>query len=150
MFDRHTEKSKREIVYEAICDCPSDQLIRYEDLPFDVEVIRGLRSKVARTFEKEQQRTVVCVQGEGWKIVRGIAQVQAASRKRRLATRRMGHALHTIATTDRREMNGEERLRADQELITIQTSYGILRGLATKHSRLGLDEIKRWQEEHPA
>jgi hypothetical protein len=142
LFQPKSGLSRREEVYHAIRDKPSDVLIPYDELPFDRETIIGLRDKVAKTFEREQQRTVVCVPNEGWKIVRGAAQVRVASRQRQRATRRLGRALHVIESTDRREMSAEERIAADRELIVTSTAYAMQRGLASK--RFGIDDIKEW------
>lgn len=144
------EMSRRETVYRAISHLPSEELIPYDALTrmtsYDLETIRGLRDSVAKTFEREQKRHVVCLPKQGWKIVRGSAQVEQATRKRRAATRRLGRAVQIIESTDRREMSAEERVRADSELINTTTGYGVLRGLAVK--RPSIEDIQTWQEQH--
>lgn len=146
MFEPKGELSRREVIYRAIRDKQSGELIPYDALPYDREVVIGLREAVAKTFEREQRRTVVCVKGEGWKIVRGLDQVDAAVRKRRKALRTQGRGVQIIEATDRREMSAEERVRTDAELINMTTGYGVLRGLA--HKRLTVDDVRDWQEQH--
>jgi hypothetical protein len=145
LFKPKGEKSQREMLFEAIRDKPSDQLIPYTSLPGGREVAMGLRDSVARTMEREQQRTVVCVRGEGWKIVRGSAQVDVASNKRRQASRRMGRAAQVIQTVDRRDMSAQEQVRADAELIHITAGYSLLRGMASR--KLGVAEVIEWREQ---
>jgi hypothetical protein len=146
MFQPRGERSQREEVYAAMRDMPSDVVIPYAALPLPLGKIRGLREAVARTFERDQQRTVVCVRGEGWMIVRGVRQVDVVVRKRRQATRRLGRALQVAETVDRREMSAEDRVRADRELVATSTGYGVLRGLALK--RLTIQDLQEWRRDH--
>lgn len=145
MFKAKGEFSKRQVVYRAIRDAKTGDLIPYDALPYAREQLPA-REDVSKLFEREQNRHVVCIRDEGWKIVSGSDQVEAAIRTRRGATRKFGRSLQIIETTDRREMSGEDRLRADAELINTRTGYGVLRGLAV--TRLGVDDVKRLGPEH--
>lgn len=136
--------SRREVVYQAVRSLPTDELIPYAKLPYDQETLGGLREKVSKLFEREQQRHVVCIKGEGWMIVSGSRQVEEAVRRQRHVTRRQGRVLQIAETADRRDMSGEERLRADATLIAAKTSYGMLRGLAIR--KPGVEDVKAWQE----
>lgn len=139
--------SKREVVYNAIGARETDTVIRYDEMPFERDVLTGMRTSVAKLMEREQSRTLVCVPGEGWKIVAGLAHVNQATRTRKQATRRAGRAVHLAESVDRRELSGDDQRRADAELISARTAYGLLRGLASKVSKIGLDEIKQWHRE---
>lgn len=139
--------SRAQIVYRTIRDRPTGDIIPYDQLPFDRTTIRGLRVPVARLFEREQQRTVVCVPDEGWQIVQGARQAEEAARVRRQSTRRMGRALQIASSVDRRELSGEERLHVDAELVKASTGYHMLRGIASR--RLGIDDIRGWEDGRP-
>lgn len=138
------ELPRRQIIYNAIRDKPSEEVIPYAALPYDKEVVVGLRESVSKLFESDQGRCLVCIPAVGWKVVHGTAQVEQATRKRKGATRRLGRAVQIIQSADRRDMTAEEQVRADRELIAASTGYRALRGIALK--RPSLEDIKRWQD----
>jgi hypothetical protein len=143
MFEPLGEFSRRHVVYRKYSNWKTGELIPYDDMPYPLEIVRTLRHPVAKLFEREQQRTVVCIRGEGWKIVSGPDQVDVAIFHQRKATKTQGRALQIIETTDRREMSGEDQRRTDDKLINIRMGYGLLRGLASK--KLGVEDVKRLQ-----
>jgi hypothetical protein len=140
--------SKREVVYNAINGRETDTLIRYEEMPFGRDALIGMRTGVAKLMEREQNRTLICVPGEGWKIVTGLDHVNQATRTRKAATRRMGRAAHLAESVDRRDLSGEGQRKADAELISTRTAYGVLRGLASKASKITVEQIQEWQREN--
>lgn len=149
MFKPKGDVSQRQMVYQAINHKPTGDLLSYDALEratgLERATLIGLRDLVAKLFEREQNRHVVCVRNEGWKIVSGLEQVEAAARLGRQATKKSGRRLQVVESVDRREMSGPERLRADAELINARTSYGVQRGLAAK--KLSLDDVVAWQQE---
>jgi hypothetical protein len=145
MFEPKGEVSQRQLIYRAINHKATGTVIAYHELPIDREKAVGLRDDVSKLFEREQNRHLVCVHNVGWKIVSGTEHVEAASRRRRQATKKLGRAVQIIESVDRREMSGPERLRADAELINVRTGYGVLRGLAAK--KLNLEDVVAWQQE---
>lgn len=136
--------SRREVVYRAIRDRSTGELIPYSELPYDREVVIRLRTGVAKLMEREQQRTVLCVPDEGWRIVSGADHITVAQRTRRQATRRLGRAVELAQTVDRRDLSAQDQLRADAELINATTGYGVLRGLAQR--RLGVGDVRAWRD----
>lgn len=149
MFEPKGEYSYAEIIYRAIRDRPTGVLIPYHELPLGLKVVQGERTKVSKRFETEQNRHVVCVTGQGWKIVSGMAQMDSAVRQRRRGIRNLGRSAQIAGTIDRRELSAEEQLRVDQELVTSQTAYGMLRSLMAR-PKPGLDEVKAWREKKSA
>jgi hypothetical protein len=137
--------SRHEVIFRAIKDRPTGTIIPYHELPYDRLITIGLRTSVAKIMEREQQRTVVCVRGEGWRIVAGSEHVDTAVRARRRSTRLMGRAVQLAQTVNRKELSGDDQVRADAELIRTTTAYSMQRGLASR--RLGIADVRAWREQ---
>lgn len=140
--------SRHEVIYRAIRDTPTGDVIPYHKLPYDRSITVALRTKVAKLMEREQQRTVLCVRDEGWKVVAGSEHVDAAAKTRRRSTRLMGRAVQIAQTVDRRELSGDEQVRADAELIRATTLYSMQRGMASR--RIGIAEVTAWRDRSAA
>jgi len=142
MFEPIGNLSRLDTAWRVFRDLPDESLVLFEDMPFDKEIMYAIREQLAKRLEREQQRTLLSVRGEGWRLVRGIAQVALADRRRRLAGRQVRRARHLIETTDRSEMSAFERERTDD--LTIRLAR--FDSQAWRSGRaIGMDEIRRWK-----
>jgi hypothetical protein len=119
-------------VYDLFASADVDSVVTYDEL--DAALERDFRAdgrpgldKAVKRLEADLSRTVECVIGKGYRVVRAEEHERLARVHQRKARRQVGKAKRKVNSADRAQLNGDQCKRLDDLEANLAQQATILR-----------------------
>jgi DNA anti-recombination protein RmuC len=155
-FEPKGPVAKWELIYEHLADLGVGQTVTYEDLSswvgHDIRENRSPYYQAVKKLREKEHRTLVNVQGVGYKVVDATQHGEIARHHTQKANRQVTKARHVLSNTDYNDLPPEiaQRFQAqEQKLGNLQT---LTRSLARRQDKLEstLKAVRRESKENVA
>lgn len=148
-FEAIGDKAQWVLIYEYLLTMGIDDVVTYDQLshilgrPFGEN--RGPFAQALTVLERDNLRTMVNVRGVGYRMAAASEHFGLVKKDHRSVKRRMKRTLRRARSTDRAQLEPQERDRMDRIELTLQRQSDMLRRFERRETRIkdALEEGRR-------